>query len=622
MRRITSTCWPRSGIRSDGRGRDGAVLSRRTREEGMKQARETASADALDVVALACKTVSAIDARRLLTLVDALVASSGDDYRRHDILGLIDGRDVGHAFTVIVLQINRLARQLATGSDATTRSDAIRALLNIGERLRMILLSSEPSQVPPPQPARPMTLEASIVKIYELTVGRTPRQVEIETWLENLRHGLPFHEFVLLMSRSPEASSDSSRIPLLVDRSDGEFVQCAHEHTQNRGAGGSEINHWLQLMEVEHLSRSSVLSKLFTSGVAWSTAQEAALPHDGLTCRIMGTSNDLSAAQWQAQAAKLREVPAEPPATDQDRYHARFHIKNEPQVLVSVLTSLYRGGDFIEQFLDNISGQDIFDDYCELIIVDADSPEDEASTIQRYVAKHPNIRYMRMNYRIGIYDAWNVAGQAARGAYLTNANLDDLRRSDSFSLQAATLDNLPFVDVVYQDLYYTFDPSLTFDQIAAFGHQTNLPIVTLHNLVEFNSPHNAPMWRRSLHDELGWFDTHLKSAGDYEFWFRCLAAGKTFYKINDPHVVYYQNPKGLSTRPGSRGLFEALDVHKRYCRKLMPQEVTMSNADFRTHLAPENAHLVQPHEVYRYRLAHDALRNLARSQKFRAGGGA
>lgn len=589
----------------------------------MTQRQGTALAGALDVVTPAGIKLNAIDAGRLLTLIDALVASAGHDYRSRDILGLVDRRDAGRAFTSAVLQINRLARQLATAGDATARSDAIRALLNMGERLRIVLLrggSAQGGAVAAVAPARPMTLEASIAKIYELTVWRSPRQVEIDIWLENLRNGLPFHEFVLLMSRSPEAISDVNGIPLLVDRSVGDFTQFAHEHTQNRGAGGAELNHWMQQVESGELARSAVLSKLFISGVHWSIAQESAVPHDGLTCRIMGTNNDLSSAQWQQQA---REAPAPPPArTDQERYHARFHIQSKPQVLVSVLTSLYRGGDFIEQFLDNITGQDIFDDYCELIIVDADSPEDEASTIQRYVAKHPNINYMRMNYRIGIYDAWNVAAQAARGAYLTNANLDDLRRPDSFQLQAAALDNLPFVDVVYQDLYYTFDPGLSFGEIADFGHKTNLPIVTLHNLVEYNSPHNAPMWRRSLHDELGWFDTHLKSAGDYEFWFRCLAAGKIFYKTNDPHVVYYQNPDGLSTRPDSHGVMEAMDVHKRYCRKLMPDEVTMSNADFLARLDPDNAHLAPPNETYRYRMAHDALRNLARGRKFTAGGSA
>lgn len=593
----------------------------------MKHLRATPSASTLDVVAVVGTELRATDVQRLLTLIDALVASAGENRGGHDILGMIDRRDAGRAFPSVVLQLNRLARQLATASDATGRSDAVRALLNMGERLRTISLRGnvDPSNLiatnAPKSQAPPMSVSAAIVRIYELTVWRTPQQVEIDIWLGHLRNGLPFHEFVLQISQSPEATSGVEGNPLLVDRSIGEFTQLAHEHTQHRGAGGAELNHWMQQVESGELTRADVLSRLFLNGVHWSIAQESAAPHDGLTCRIMGTSANLSAAQWleQARTSQATDSDRSQSCTDQQRYHARFHIKSKPKVLVSALTSLYRGGDFIEQFLDNITGQDIFDDYCELIIVDADSPEEEARIIQRYFSKHSNIRYMRMNYRIGIYDAWNVAAQAARGAYLTNANLDDLRRWDSFHLQAAALDNLPFVDIVYQDLYYTFDPNLSFDEIAVFGHKTNLPLATLHNMMDYNSPHNAPMWRRSLHDELGWFDTNLKSAGDYEFWFRCLAAGKTFYKTNDPHVVYYQNPNGLSTRPDSRGVIEAMDVHRRYARRMMPEEVTMSNDHFLARLDPENVHLVRPTDTYRYRLAHDALRNLARGRKFSSG---
>jgi glycosyltransferase involved in cell wall biosynthesis len=342
----------------------------------------------------------------------------------------------------------------------------------------------------------------------------------------------------------------------------------------------------------------------------------------------MGTNRDLTATQLTRQAEEMaaagagqQRSQADAPREYRDaRYKHRFEVSGPPRVLVSAITSLYRGGAFIEQFMDNITSQEGFRDYCELVIVDADSPEGEYDTIKRYMAEFPNINYIRINHRIGIYDAWNVAAQAAKGEYLTNANLDDLRRADSFMLQAGTLESLPFVDIAYQDLDYTFDPRLPFEEIARFGHQTALPVITLHNMVQYNSPHNAPMWRKSLHDELGYFDINFKSAGDYEFWFRCLAAGKVFYKINDPHVAYYQNPKGLSTRPDSRGLMEALEVHKRYCRKLTPEEVVMPSEAFLRRLRPSGNGEMR-RDRYRYAMAQDALRTVARTRKF-AGAGA
>ncbi len=237
------------------------------------------------------------------------------------------------------------------------------------------------------------------------------------------------------------------------------------------------------------------------------------------------------------------------------------------------------GGAFITRFLDNMATQSLFDQ-AELIIVDADSPEREWEVIERYQRVYPNIVHKRINYRLGIYEAWNLAVDLSRAPYLTNTNLDDLRRRDSIELQARRLDADPDVDVVYQDYFHTFDPDLSFEQVAAFDVKTELPIVTPHNLLMFNSPHNAPMWRKALHAELGVFDTRYKSAADGEFWLRCMAAGKKFGKINTPHVAYYLNPEGVSTSPESRGTIEAHDILRRYSRKLTSRTLLQSRRDF------------------------------------------
>ena len=61
----------------------------------------------------------------------------------------------------------------------------------------------------------------------------------------------------------------------------------------------------------------------------------------------------------------------------------------------------------------------------------------------------------------------------ARGKYLTNTNLDDLRRRDLFEIQASALDRHPCADVVYQDFFYSFDASLSFDEVARFEFKSD-----------------------------------------------------------------------------------------------------------------------------------------------------
>lgn len=565
------------------------------------------------------KTLTRHEINLIIEILDRVLKLSERNHVRDNILQLVKGdTPLTIAFKSLALYINRCSRELSQCTSAAARAPMVRALLHLREklaaRLSAIPISEDPAPAEEQQSEKKHALDNAIIQVYQISVGRTPVSEEIEIWKNNFGSGLPFHEFMLLMNASPEAQKNSQRWAILPGISDGEFIQTAYELVLGRGAAAWELNIWLLRFEEGSITRNEVLVELFDSAKKFFTHQADAVPHDGLSCLIMGTGKHLTAEDWMKQAQELHQKPQKQSETC---YTNKFYIKSEPQVLASVLTSLYRGGDFIDQFMDNITSQDGFDDYFELVIVDADSPENEYETIKRYLTRHKNINYIRCNYRIGIYDAWNVAAKASRGKYLTNANLDDMRRHDSFMLQAATLDNLPFVDIVYQDLYYTFDPQLSFDEIAAFNHKTSLPVITSHNMIQFNSPHNAPMWRKRLHEELGYFDTHFKSAGDYEFWLRCIAAGKKFYKINDPHVVYYQNPKGLSTRPDTRGVIEAMEIHKTYCRKLIHEDVIMPREEFIRKLDSSRTGWVEGNNIKdRYMLVQQALRNLARHQKY------
>jgi len=56
-----------------------------------------------------------------------------------------------------------------------------------------------------------------------------------------------------------------------------------------------------------------------------------------------------------------------------------------------------------------------------------------------------------------------------------------------------------------------------------------------------NVPHNAPMWRRSLHESFGGFRPRDSRRGcyDYSFWLRALFGGAKIYHHNAPLELYY-----------------------------------------------------------------------------------
>ena len=369
----------------------------------------------------------------------------------------------------------------------------------------------------------------------------------------------------------------ASALEALSNLTNGLFIAHLYEIFLGRCALPGEVYDWKQRFAQESLPRSDLLMNFLGAAVRDERERvEAAQRHDPTAVTIMGTDIILSAAVWRDRAVELDRMNQEltTPAAIPKSYIVRSH-----GVRVSAIASLYKGGRYIDKFLSNICGQSLASDF-ELIIIDANSPDNEYEVVREYQKRFNNIRYERVNYRIGIYDAWNYGVEISRGDYLTNTNLDDLRRYDSFEIQADALDGLGFVDVVYQDFFYSFNPDLSFDEVAAFGFKSDLPLVSPNNILRFNSPHNAPMWRKRLHSEIGMFDTTLKSAGDHDMWCRCLLAGKVFFKINTPHVVYYQNPQGISTRPGTRGVDEGMGILRKYGRRLISPYVYMDAEPF------------------------------------------
>lgn len=424
---------------------------------------------------------------------------------------------------------------------------------------------------------RPAVEEKTIEVLYRRFLFREASGTEVKSWLESFAKGLSLEEFIWHVENSEEARSLQSAGGIFEGLTDEMFIAVAFEVFLDTGARISDISSWKKLLS-GGMSRADFLVLFFTIYLKQLDESRVALRTDCV--RVAGTDTQLSLEAWEKRRQEIENngVVAAPTAIP-----AAALIHQPGEIKVSAIASLYRGGNYIEKFLENICSQTLGDAF-ELIIIDADSPENEIDVIRNYQATHPNIVYRKMNYRIGIYDAWNLGVELARGKYLTNTNLDDLRHPHSFALQAAALDRLPFVDVVYQDFYYSLDHDLSFDEVAAFGFKSDLPIATPVNLLHFNSPHNAPMWRKELHRQVGLFDISLKSAADHDFWLRCAMAGKTFYKLNFPHIAYYQNPNGVSTRPDSPGRLEGPRLIKKYARRLQSPLVYGGRENFIKHL--------------------------------------
>jgi GT2 family glycosyltransferase len=212
---------------------------------------------------------------------------------------------------------------------------------------------------------------------------------------------------------------------------------------------------------------------------------------------------------------------------------------------ISVITSMFKGEKYIENFLKNITNQTVFK-FCELLIVDANSPENEYSIIEKYLRQYPNIHYERLSKDPGIYGTWNVGVKKAKGKYLTNANLDDVRAPDQIEILVNCLEKDENIDLAYSQAYITNTPNEIFENNSSAGR--TYPLVDFSNEAMIKClPGCMPVWRKSMHDTAGFFDDSYRYAGDWEMWLRAVREGSIFKRVDGIHGLYFMNPAGIST---------------------------------------------------------------------------
>tara|TARA_Y100000004_G_C8829570_1_gene375545 strand:- start:116 stop:853 length:738 start_codon:yes stop_codon:yes gene_type:complete len=236
---------------------------------------------------------------------------------------------------------------------------------------------------------------------------------------------------------------------------------------------------------------------------------------------------------------------------------------------ISIITSLYKGGEYIKGFLEDIVNQTIFKEECELIIIDANSPDNEKDIILEYQKDYPNIVYARLDEDPGIYECWNIAIEMSRGEFITNANVDDRKHEKSLEIHLHALENNKGADVVYADILLTEKPNETFANNTALGVYPSPEQASLEAILHRGAPHNNPLWRKSLHNKSGYFSRKYKSAGDLDMWLRFLENGAKFGKINTPLGLYYLNPNGMSTssETNDKKVKEELEIRQSFIKR-------------------------------------------------------
>ncbi|UCF44277.1 MAG: glycosyltransferase, partial [Planctomycetota bacterium] len=252
----------------------------------------------------------------------------------------------------------------------------------------------------------------------------------------------------------------------------------------------------------------------------------------------------------------------EPLVTKASAKFAPAHpVEQQQRYLVSAIVSTYNSERFLRGCLEDLENQTIAD-RLEIIVVNSGSQQNEETIVKEFQQNYDNIVYIRTEQREEIYTAWNRAVRAAHGQFLTNANTDDRHREDALEIMAKTLQSSPDVALVYGDQICTDTPNGTFAAHHA-AEMAKRPDYSRQRLLFGCCVGSQPMWRRSLHNEIGYFDETLTSAGDWDFWLR-ISNKHPFKHIPEFLGLYYYNEHGIEHGRKIHSLYERYIVGRRH----------------------------------------------------------
>ncbi|HEY5514552.1 MAG TPA: tetratricopeptide repeat protein, partial [Geomonas sp.] len=157
----------------------------------------------------------------------------------------------------------------------------------------------------------------------------------------------------------------------------------------------------------------------------------------------------------------------------------------------------------------------------EVIVVDQGSEQSEWAVIADLQRRYPSLISLRTAPSAGSSAALNLALRIASGKYLTVIEATDRLKDDAYQMLAETLEASPDAMLAYGDTCFTAIPHESFANHTSYGKMI-WPDYTAPQLTQLCliAPHL--MWRRELHDSIGWFDERYESQGMRDFLLRVV----------------------------------------------------------------------------------------------------
>lgn len=214
---------------------------------------------------------------------------------------------------------------------------------------------------------------------------------------------------------------------------------------------------------------------------------------------------------------------------------------------ISIITPTWNRCDSLARMIQSVEVQALRP--FEHLFIDNLSTDGTASVVSNYATRAPYPVIHMRNGDKGIYDAMNQGAAKAQGDALYFLNDDDaLFKPSSLGLLSAALklapSGLAFGDVIVRN------------PTSGAEHRRNHRQMNRLTLAEKSICQQATIYSRKAFDAVGFFDSELKAAGDYDWMIRGLV-GSRIPAIYLRSVVAVFASGGISSDPARNEEFRA-----------------------------------------------------------------
>ncbi len=251
---------------------------------------------------------------------------------------------------------------------------------------------------------------------------------------------------------------------------------------------------------------------------------------------------------------------------------------NPPRV--SVITPTYNRANLLSQAIESVLSQD-FDDL-ELIVVDDGSTDNTADSVREIQNRDARVCYRKLPQNRGVGFARDMGLRQARGEYIAWIDSDDLWLPCKLRMQVDVLNAHPEIEILFGDFWninhingnrersFVQDEStirLLETYFAGNGLYRVLGGLEKALQVEVFLHLQTTLWRAKVIEKTGGFDIALRSAEDFEFFWRGALLGVNFAYIDHALVERHKYPSSLTVDIAASwtNKLEALHRCRRWC---------------------------------------------------------